>query len=73
MKVKFAKATFPGQDHVVLMVEHGSDGEKLFVKNVTLGETLTVEDDVGYKILSQYRGLFELVAEDKVVKEVTKK
>lgn len=73
MKVKFAKATFPGQDHVVVMVEHGAENDKLFTKYVTLGETLTVDDDLGYKVLSQYRGLFEMAAEDKSVKELVKK
>lgn len=73
MKVKLAKPTFPGQDHVVVMVEHGADNDQLYTKHAAIGEVLTVPDDLGYRILSQYRGVFELVSEDKVVKDVLKK
>lgn len=75
MKIKFAKPTFPGQDHVVIMVEHGAENDQLFTKHASIGEVLTVPDDLGYRILSQYRGVIELVGEDKSVaaKDVVKK
>lgn len=73
MKIKFAKPTFPGQDHVIIHVEHGADNDHLFTKHVTLGEVLTVDDDIGYRILSQYRGIFEMLADDKVQKVDVKK
>jgi hypothetical protein len=73
MKVKFAKPTFPGQDHVIVQVEHGAENDQLYTKHVKVGEIITLDDDLGYKVLSQYRGLFEMVQEDKSVKELSKK
>jgi hypothetical protein len=73
MKIKFAKAAWPGQDHVVLQCEHGADNDHLYTKHLTVGEVVTVDDDLGYKLLSQYKGVLELVADDKLLKMVAKK
>jgi len=70
MKIKFARQSWPGQDHVVLQTEHGLDNTSLYTKHVTVGEVIETDDELGYKLLSRYTGLLEMVLEDKVLKNV---
>jgi hypothetical protein len=73
MKIKFARQAWPGQDHVVLQTEHGLDNSSLYTKHVTVGEVIEVDDELGYKLLSRYTGLLEMLMEDKVLKVVAQK
>lgn len=68
------------RDPLVMMVNWGGGekptGEKIpnkkFIEKVGVGQTIEVPDQLGYAILSQYSGCFEIVAEKAEVVKQTK-
>lgn len=79
MKLKLLKKkdSFSATDPLIIHVEYGDKegpkGEKLakkkFIEKVAIGQTIDVEDQLGYRILDEYGSCFQQVFE-KSTKEV---
>ncbi len=51
-------------DALVIMLEWEIDNKKQkYIRKVDIGETIEVQDDLGYAILAQYKGCFLIKAQ----------
>lgn len=51
------KGSQDDRDPLLVVIEDQEKGSKE-IRKITLGETITVTDDVGYSLLAKYKGMF---------------
>ncbi len=50
------------RDALVVMIDWETDGKKhKYIRKIDIGETIEVQDDLGYAILAAYKGCFQIL------------